>query len=193
MKKSISILAVLVLMTVLMTTAVQQNKPKETEYLSASWNYNYKDIEELSKSSDLIALVKVEKIDDMVVKQEIPFTIFSVKVITPVYHTAENATFQIYQTGGEMKEEIVEIVDDPLLQIGDEMLVFCKENSDGTYQILSGSQGRLVYDNGKLNSLNEIDERIKTVNPYSNVKIKNADADILMSEIRRIKDAEDSI
>ncbi|MCH5275931.1 MAG: hypothetical protein J1E65_08820 [Lachnospiraceae bacterium] len=163
---------------------------KEIQYLSASWSYNYSGIEELSVSSDLIALVKVSGIEDTVIEVGIPYTTFAVEVVTPVYNTVEGDRFTIYMTGGETEDKVVEIADDPLLQVGDEILVFCKENPDGTYQILSGSQGRLVYEDGKLNSLNAMDTRIAQANVYNNVKVANADAETLIAEIKGYVKAE---
>ena len=87
-------------------------------------------------------------------------------------------------TGGETKDKIVELIDDPLLQVDDEILVFCKKNPDGTYQIMSGPQGRLVYENGRLSSLNTTNSRVKEVNTFSNINIQNEDAASLIEEIK---------
>ncbi|HIQ99580.1 MAG TPA: hypothetical protein IAB23_07900 [Candidatus Scybalocola faecavium] len=67
--------------------ATSVNKNKEIQYLSASWEYNYSDIEEISQSSNLIALVSVESIEDSFVQQSIPYTVFSVNVDTPIYNS----------------------------------------------------------------------------------------------------------
>ena len=75
------------------------HKTKEVQYLSASWDYSYRDVEEIARASDRIALVSVGNV---------------------------------------------------------EILVFCKENADGTYRILGGPQGRLVYDDGTLNSISTV-------------------------------------
>lgn len=160
------------------------NTTKETEYLSASWSYNYGDIKEISQASDLIALVTVKGIKDTTIEQTIPYTTYSVEVKTPIYNSKENQQFSIYMTGGETEDKILEIADDPLLQSGDEILVFCKENPDGTYQILSGPQGRLIYTDGKLNSLNVVNTKVMEANSYSNITVKNADANTLISEIK---------
>lgn len=158
---------------------------KKTEYLSASWSYNYSDIEEMSKNSDLIALVTVQKKESMIVQDEIPYTIYSVRVNTPVYNSEKNQIFSIYMTGGETEEKIIEIEDDPLLKPNEKMLIFCKKNPDGTYQILNGSQGRLIYADGKLNSLNVTNAtRVRQANSFSNITVRNADADMMIQEIK---------
>ena len=162
------------------------NRPREKEvrYLSASWEYNYRDIEEITKDSDLIALVTVQGVEDTLVESNTPYTIFAVEVSTPIYNSVEGECFFIYMTGSETKDRIVELIDDSLLQKGDEILVFCKKNPDGTYQIMSGPQGRLVYEDGKLSSLNTTNSRVKEVNTFSNINIQNADADLLIEEIK---------
>lgn len=181
-KKIISSIIILLAIVLCTGSFVYFSNKKETTYLSASWAYNYSDIEEISQASDLIALVTVKGIEDTTVENNIPYTIFSAEVNTPVYNSNEGEKFSIYMTGGETTDNIAELKDDPLLQKGDEILVFCKKNTDGTYQIISGPQGRLVYTDGKLNSLNVINTRVKQENPYSNIKIQNADA--LISKIK---------
>lgn len=186
MKKRIMISAAALVLALAVGIGIFVNRggnEKETQYLTASWSYNYSGIEELSVSSDLIALVKVSGIEDTVIEVGIPYTTFVVEVVTPVYNTTEGDRFTIYMTGGETEDKVVEIMDDPLLQAGEEMLVFCKENPDGTYRILSGPQGRLIYEDGKLNSLNAINMRIAQANVYNNIKVTNADAEALIAEI----------
>lgn len=152
--------------------------------MNASWGYNYRDIEEIAKASDLIALVHVNGVENTFIENEIPYTTFSVSVITPIYNTNKDDEFIIYMTGGETEKQILEFADDPLLQKNDEILVFCKKNTDGTYRIISGPQGRLIYENGKLNSLNVINEQVRTANSSSNIMVKNANVDDLITEIK---------
>lgn len=103
---------------------------------------------------------------------------------TSIYNSNENQVFSIYMTGGKIQDKIVEVKDDPLLNAGDKVLVFCKKNSDGTYHILGGPQGRLVYENGKFNSLNVVNTRVKQSNTSSNIVIENEDAATLINEIK---------
>ena len=84
-------------------------------------------------------------------------------------------------TGGPYKEVLYEMDDAPLLNIGEELLIFCKENTIGTlpsYTILSGAQGRLYYSNGKLNSLGMMDENFE-----DSIQIKDADLDETINQI----------
>lgn len=157
---------------------------KEIEYMHASWEYNYEDIKEISQASDLIALVKVNNIEECTIDSGIPFTKFSVNITSSIYNPDNINDFIINMTGGETEDKIIEIEDDPLLETGDEFLAFCKKSEDGIYYILSGSQGRLIYSNGKLNSLNAIDKRIAEANQFSNITVKNADAEKTINEIR---------
>lgn len=158
---------------------------KTVTYLSASWEYNYKDIEEISEASDFIALVKVDCIEDSFTDTGIPYTEFKVDIVTPIYNAEEGESVTILMTGGETKDEIIEIEDDPLLQPGDEILIFCQQNTNDTYRIISGPQGRLVYNNGELNSLNIVNERVKKANSSSNITIKNEDANELIRQVKK--------
>lgn len=188
MKKTekITSIAVLVLIAVVISSTFLGNNfnKKETEFLSASWFYNYRDIEEISQASDAIALIKVDGVVDSYDVQDIPITEYKVDVVTSVYNTNKGDTFTIVMTGKETNDKIIEVNDDPLLQKGGEFLVFCKKNTDGTYRIISGPQGRLAHSNGKLSSLNAVDARVKAENPYSNITVVNADVNELISQIK---------
>jgi|LFRM01.2.fsa_nt_gb hypothetical protein len=188
MKKTekITSIAVLVLIAVVISSTFLGNNfnKKETEFLSASWFYNYRDIEEISQASDAIALIKVDGVVDSYDVQDIPITEYKVDVVTSVYNTNKGDTFTIVMTGKETNDKIIEVNDDPLLQKGEEFLVFCKKNTDGTYRIISGPQGRLAHSNGKLSSLNAVDARVKAENPYSNITVVNADVNELISQIK---------
>lgn len=102
-------------------------KTKEVQYLSASWDYSYRDVEEIARASDRIALVSVGNV---------------------------------------------------------EILVFCKENADGTYRILGGPQGRLVYDDGTLNSISTVLAQEGEEGMLSGLIVENADARALIREIQ---------
>ena len=159
MKRAVIIFLCFVM--VIMCSCSNENRHFETnEYISVSWSRSYANIQELSQDSDLIALVKVKDIKETIVQTGIPYTTFLVEVMEPVYNTDKGDSFVIFMTGGVKNGITVEVEDDPLLQIGEECMVFCKENPDGTYQILSGPQGRYMHHNGKLNSLSVINERI---------------------------------
>lgn len=137
---------------------------KETETISLSWD-SYKDDEELTKDSDLIALVKVDKVENTFVKDDLPYTTFSMHVLSPVWGTETDTAFLINMIGGEIDGRRVEVLDDPLMKPGEEYLVFCKKNTDGTYQILGGPHGRMVYMDERLTSLNLVYDRVDKANP----------------------------
>ena len=160
------------------------HKTKEVQYLSASWDYSYRDVEEIARASDRIALVSVGNVENTFIDQSVPYTIFSVKVETSVYNCEEGQEFSIYMTGAETDTKIMEIAGDPLLQPGDEILVFCKENPDGTYRILGGPQGRLVYDDGTLNSISTVLAQEGEEGMLSGLIVENADARALIREIQ---------
>ena len=87
-------------------------------------------------------------------------------------------------TGGEVEDYIMEVEDDPLIRDGEEFLVFCKQNKDGTFRVVSGPQGRMVYEDGKLSSLNTENSNARKTNVYMNIHINNVDAETLIDEIK---------
>lgn len=156
---------------------------KETEYLPASWSYHYEDLKELSQASDLIALVTVREAGGTTVESGVPYTVFPVTVIRPVFGSEKDQVFSIYMTGGETEDRIVEVEGDPLPQPGDEMLVFCAENPDGTFRILGGSQGRLICEDGKFRSPDAAGRKSGQAEVFSGIVAEDADVDALIREI----------
>lgn len=93
------------------------------------------------------------RLGKMYLQEGLPFTEFDVSVDMPIYNAKKGEKFGIIMTGQETATDIVEIEDDPLMLQGEKALVFCKRNTDGTYRILGGPQGRLAYQDGKLTSV----------------------------------------
>lgn len=184
----LSVIAVFLLcLVVFITYANKRTKPEKVSFLSASWAQNYADINEITKDSDLIALIHVNDLLSEEQDDNLPFSIFEVEVIEAVYGCETGDKISIYMTGGNIGEKRFEIRDDPLLEKGQEFLVFTKKNEDGTYRILSGPQGRLEYKDGVLNSLQFVNDRVKQYNTSMNICVQNQDAKTLMNDIRSIK------
>ena len=151
--------------------------------MSASWSYNYFDVEELTKNSDLIARVAI--IDDGQCKKvnDIPMTYYTASVTTPIYGCTVNDTITIAMTGGIDDGILREIADDPLMKKTDDFLIFCRKNVTGTYTILSGSQGRMSIENGLVSSLNVSNEQVRTHNTDSNISVQNVPLDEFLERI----------
>jgi len=170
-----------------MDEQVSEDSYRKVNYMHASWAYNYSSIEELSSVSDVIALIRVKAIYNEFMKHDLPYTDFETIVISPILNALEGDSLVIRVTGGTIEEILYEIEDAPLLKIGDELIVFCRKNIEGdypSYTIISGAQGRLYYSKGKLNSLCMIDDRILEANSINGIKIKDADYDETITQIR---------
>lgn len=162
----------------------KENVPKNKEYLSASWVYNYSDLEEMTKDSDMIALVREDKLLETYEEGGLPFSEYQMQVVEPILGVNQNEEITILMTGGEVEDYIMEVEDDPLIRDGEEFLVFCKQNKDGTFRVVSGPQGRMVYEDGKLSSLNTENSNARKTNVYMNIHINNVDAETLIDEIK---------
>lgn len=169
------ILAFVMIIGIISVISANQKKEKDIQYLSvASWHYNYRDIQEISEKSDAIAIVRVKEPNRIYEEQGLPFTEYNVEVVTPIYGVEKDENLIIRMTGKETDDKLIEIEDDPLMKTDEEFLIFCRQNDNGTHTILGGPQGRLEYQNGRLNSLN----------PDFNLNIFNADAEELINEIK---------
>lgn len=152
--------------------------------MSASWTYNYGSVEALSKSSDIVAVVKITGS-----KSEpyggLLFTNFDAEVKQLISGNDEK-NIKIHMTGGidEAEKVIYEIEDDPLMQTNDEFLIFARKNDDGTYTILSGPQGRFEIKDDRVYSLNESNAQVKKANVGSNIKVNGMDKEEFFSSVK---------
>lgn len=164
MKKKLCVLSGAVVLTLIAMLCIFLKKDEpEKIYMSASWIYGYADVEDLTGHSDLIALVKVKELSRNI-EGRVPASIYDVTVTDGILGCNKDDIISVYMTGGKNGNQIFEIKSDPLMKKGQEFLIFAQKNQDGTYTILGGPQGRLVYCDGMLNSLKNTDL------PYVNAK-----------------------
>lgn len=155
MKKRI-IWSTCIIFSILIVCIAWSSKPSSPEHtvVHASWPKSYTEIGDLTYDSDIIALVEVTGINKTYyVNNNIPFTDYNVKVVTPIKGADADEQLIITQTGINSKNLIFEIEDDPLLKVGNTYLIFGYNNEVGTVTILSGPQGRFVCNDGKVTSL----------------------------------------
>lgn len=166
-KRRIALLGTVILAAAILAGIFMKMKQPEKVYMSASWIYGYADVEELTGSSDLIALIKVNGLSQNI-EGRVPASVYEATVLDNIWGCEEKQRISVYMTGGKMDNQIFEIKTDPLMKEGQEFLIFAQKNQDGTYTVLGGPQGRLVYRKGVLNSLQNTDL------PYVNAQ-NNAD------------------
>ena len=169
MKKKILILAGIIILVIAAVVCiwVKKNQPEKV-YMSASWMCGYANVESLAEDSDLIALIHVNKLSKSM-EGSIPASVYEATVMDGIWGCEKGESLLIYMTGGKMGKQIFEVKSDPLMKKGQEFLIFARKNEDGTCTVLGGPQGRLVYNNGMLNSLKNTDL------PYANT-INNMDS-----------------
>lgn len=187
-KNGLFIIMVLAVIMSAMTGCTKETKYSDYEKisLSASWSYNYASVEELSGSSDLIAVISIKEAvaDDDFSGVNVLMTKYTATVKELIYGD-DSEEIQIVMTGGidHKEKKIYEITDDPLMNEGDEFLVFAKKNKSGTYTILSGSQGRFLIENNKVYSLNIANEQVKNSNKYSNIVVDGTEKDRFLDTV----------
>lgn len=128
---------------VLKELPIEKKLPKVA--MRASWKNRYETVSALKNASSLIAIIKVDK-KSYYRNDTTPMTKFTVKIKKAAKGCKKNEEKQFIMTGGIYNEHYYEIEDAPLMEEGKEYLVFAKENSDGTYSLLSGAQGRMFFD-----------------------------------------------
>ncbi len=184
-KKFIPLLAIIGILLVCGTLLIINKKNNELEkvFMHASWAYRYADVEDLTKNSDCIAIIKVMDNGSSYRKDIVPDTIFSAKVTRAIYNCEKDDKLEIYMTGGIRDSKIFELRDDPLMKKGEEYLIFAKKNEDGTVTTLTGTQGRMHYKNGKISSLNVVNHQVKE-SSGSTIMIDNVSEDAFIKEIK---------
>lgn len=158
------------------------NSYTERVAMHASWAYNFRDVQDLTENSDLIAYVSVASMESYK-ESGIAKTKYVARVIDEL-HGEGAETVEIVMTGGIIDKILYELDDDPLMEINDRFLIFARKNTTGTYTVLSGSQGRLVMKDDRVYSLNAIDSEVARANPHSNIKVNGVDKDALYSQIK---------
>ncbi|MDE7400104.1 MAG: hypothetical protein K2N06_11340 [Oscillospiraceae bacterium] len=137
--------------------------------MSASWAYGYSSIEEMTQSSDIVAIIKVT---DSECKSEngTLYTTYTAQVEQLICGNDEKE-IKVYMTGGidESEKLIYEFDDDPLMQTGDEFLIFARKNQSGTYTILTGPEGRYVVKDDCVYPLNDETVTVKSAKERSKI------------------------
>lgn len=131
---------------------IGQKQSPEYIYISASWIYGYADVADLTVHSDIIALIHVNELDSSQ-GGKAPSSIYSVTVKEGLLGCESGDELHIFMSGARVDNQIYETTTDPLMQKNQEFLIFAQKNADGTCTVLGGPQGRLLYKNGKVNSL----------------------------------------
>lgn len=176
------ILGTFLVLSIIFTYKLQNSKP-DYVYMHASWTYRYKDVAELTDLSDCIAKVTVKDNGTTIGNGTIPESVFSVEVSEAIYNCEKGDELSIYMTGGSKDNRIFVISDDPLMKKEEEYIIFAKKNTDGTFSVLGGSQGRMQYKDGKISSLNVVNTQVKE-SGSSVIKLDNIMEDVFIDEIQ---------
>lgn len=158
---------------------------KKTVSKTVCYAYNYDSLEEITYEADFIALARVDSAELTENRSDFAETAFTMTVTEQVYNSQKNETFIIKMEGGETLTKLYKVEGEPLMKIGQEVLVFCKMNDDGTYRIINGPQGRLLFENGRLNPLTSENTEGITDGTYSPLPVKNAQLTDIIEEIKK--------
>ncbi len=158
---------------------------KKTVSKTVCYAYNYDSLEEMTYVAHFIALARVDSAALTENRSDFAETAFSMTVIEPVYNSRKDETFIIKMEGGETLTTVYKVEGEPLMETGQEVLVFCKMNDDGTYSVINGPQGRLLFENGRLNPLTSENTDGITDGTYSPLPVKNANLIDTIEEIRK--------
>jgi hypothetical protein len=136
------------------TRSVSQTSPTAglpvTTHLSVSWAVEYRDLGDLKKASDLVVIGSISGIAASTINRGIPFTDFGVAKISVIYDSKSRGAVTsliLHQTGGTVNGQLLQVDDDPLFQVGDDVILFLHEFSPGHFYVVGGPTGRFVVNN----------------------------------------------
>jgi hypothetical protein len=99
------------------------------------------------------------------------YTRFNVTIKEALKGNPTSDTMMVTQYGGVYNGATFKVKDVPLMEVGDEVVLFLTYNPTAkSYVIMGGPQGRYQIQNGKLYHLSELDESIELVTPWLHVK-----------------------
>jgi hypothetical protein len=134
------------------------SSPPKTEILDASWAVSFDNVQDLSKSADLIVIGSVESSrssqDTFAGGASLIFTDFDFSASEVIKSQKDQISIVIHQTGGKAAGKVQELGDDPLFQSGVKYLLFLKyDPASRQYAVLGGPDGRFIVENDSVFSL----------------------------------------
>ena len=127
--------------------------PLPVRVVEISQAVSYGSIGELAAASDLVVLVVPESSSTAPDPEtpSLPRTDFAVRVDRVLRGSPASGQVTVLQTGGPSGGELVEVRDDPLMALGDQVVLFLRRlpGAEPKYMIVGGPQGRLVVRGGE--------------------------------------------
>lgn len=122
---------------------------------------SYDSVAAISRDADLIVVATVVGIGDVTtdsriagnVTATITFTDFELSSEETLKGAVQSGNVIVRQTGNRAGTKIVEVRDDPLMEVGARYLLFLKSGSPGKYFVAGGPDGRMVVESGLVYSL----------------------------------------
>lgn len=101
------------------------------------------------------------------------YTKFTIKIKGVLKGDFSEPTIFVYQKGGTYRGAVFKVKDDPLMEVGDEVVLYLNSK----HRICGGPQGRFQIVDGRLYNIAEIDTSIRSVG--EGLKTKGADVTYL--------------
>lgn len=140
------------------TLPVSQNQGySQTATIDASWSVNYKDLKSLKAASTVVVEGKITAVagETLDTATHIPFTDFTLSVDKAVYDPhghVHGFRVIVHQTGGIVNNTLFQVDDDPLFQVGEQVVLFLHEYAPDMYFVVGGPTGRFEVRSGKVSA-----------------------------------------
>jgi len=145
----------------------------------------YGDIPSLKADADLVARGEIVGCRSVNSQEtaigSIYFTDFSFQIESVLHGAASQSAIVIHQTGGIVGGRTVEVMEDPLMEVGDRYVLFLKQGTSELYYVLGGPQGRFVVHDERVSSLSAV----YTDRGIFDLDIRNVPLEAFLEQIRQ--------
>jgi hypothetical protein len=130
--------------------------------ISVHWAHLYHDLKSLKGATDVAVVGTISAVAEQGIRGATPYTDFTLTVNRVLFNHKQalvGNSVRLHQLGGtgrssQQQAVHMEVVDDPLFQVGDQVIVFLHEYSPGRYYVEGGPSGRFHINKDMVTPIN---------------------------------------
>jgi hypothetical protein len=164
MKNKLTILGVILVVITCLCLEANTTTDVDTDikYMSASWPKRYSSISELANDDRVDLIISGTVVDSQEYQKYAKNgpgwymkTNYTISINSIHYGKFDEKVIQVHQTGGHREDVLIMFIEDPLMAIDDEYVLFLHKYTSDEYYVVGGPQGRFVINDELIYSLGE--------------------------------------
>lgn len=133
--------------------------PVKTVKISSAWAVMYNDFKSLKQGSDVAVAGSISKVANVTQQNRMTvstdFVFHISQVILDPGQQVQGSSLTVHQIGGIIGDTRYEVEDDPLFQIGEQLILFLREGIPDIYYVAGGPSGRFEVRNHMVTPVND--------------------------------------